>query len=245
MKQLNSFAVMFLLAGSAFGGAIPVCSTNTLSAYEAKGFECSQDGLLFSNFTFSSESFGAAAGISGPGAVTVVPLGTGFQFLANFRAGALNAGVHSGNPTPSGWQLTSIGYVERGTITSATVSWGPESNAPYQDSSDYSNPFWEVSGPGGLLYATDSSSTLPTLTTFFPAISAEDVELTIFLSAGVGDEALLYNGVSTAPNPQDISAISFSVPEPSSVLLFLPGLICLFEWKQFRRTGGPLKPALA
>lgn len=204
MKNTLVFLIFVLAAVSANGSAT-TCPTGSYSLYLIPNFTCSTDTLIFKNFAYSASAGGIAAS-----AIQVAPItgpGFGFQFNGNFTA------------SPG----QTITYMLSYFIDPPPIIHGEQIDL---------DPFGSVSlqtdlcitafpcAPGNSLGTLNADTANTMASTQFPNTGTMGVANTLTLTGG-----------NTGANSQGFDNMTFTTPEPSSILLAASGLLGLLAWR--------------
>ena len=196
---LRVLSTIFLLAISSYANP---CS-GSFSNFLVSGFQCSEGAYTFSNFSYSPFLQGMT-GNPTPGAITVVPMGGGFQFQSTeFWAG--------NNPQQSlNEEDLVFGFHVSGVSTLATLQWSGLTQIGGSNlslSENLSNGVFQQ------LVFCNGCQFIPSVTTAYPAANGLDVTITLDLVAFQNDFAQV-----------DSFGTSFGTPEPATLVMFGTGL---------------------
>lgn len=210
--------VIGLVIGTSSLGLAGACGVGTLATYTAGSFSCTIGSLTFSNFSYSSGSFGGAVAIPSAG-VSVTPqtgAEAGFQFTAPWVASA-GQGVDS-----------TITYTVTATGTSITDLLLSMAGFGFTDGGDVSVAETSAAPLISLLVFSNSTGTVPSASTTFSGVGSLTVtkDIAVAGNGGTAHLSVVNNEFSTS-----------SVPEPASMLLLGSGLIGLAGFVRRRRTG--------
>jgi hypothetical protein len=209
MVKRTVLLALFVLGCATFGLAGTACTSATMATYTTPGFSCSIGNLTFSNFTYSSSSFGGATAIpaSGVGVTPVTGTELGFQFEAPWIAGA-----SEGTDSAIGYSVTAT----TGTISDMILSmmgYSQSANGMVLVSESVNSPM------ESLEVYDESSGALPSDTiTGLSTTSLTGILKDIGVTGGSGTA-----GLSEVSNLFSTS----TSPEPASMLLLGSGLLGL------------------
>lgn len=196
---LKVLSTVFLLVISSYANP---CS-GSFSNFLVNGFQCSEGAYTFSNFSYSPFLQGMT-GNPTPGAITVAPMGGGFQFQSTeFWAG--------NNPQISlNEENLVFGFHVSGVSTLATLQWEgltQVGGSTLSLSESLSNGVFQQ------LFFCNGCQFVSSVTTAYPAANGLDVTMTLDLVAFQNDYAAV-----------DSFGTSFGTPEPASLMLLATAL---------------------
>jgi len=213
MKRALWVAALIVgLSSLAEAGVVPAvasCSLGTMATYSATGFSCTIGSLTFSDFSYSSASFGGATAVPADG-ITVSPITSGSEIGFEFEA-PWSVSSDQGEDSAIGYTVTATA----GTISDLVLSMA---GFGVRNGGNVSIGETSVTPPLSLLVFDNLSGAQAT-----DSVTGLNL-LTITL---IKDIALAgNNGVATLSIVDNTFSTS-SVPEPTSILLFGAGLVGL------------------
>jgi hypothetical protein len=207
-KLILLVLVMFGLSSVGMAGA---CGVGTMASY--LGTSCTIGSLTFSNFSYSSASFGGATAVPAAG-VTVTPI-TGSEVGFEFEAPWIVSSAQGLDST--------IDYTVTGPITDLILSMA---GYGITDGGDVSVAETSATPPLSLLVFDNSTGSLA---------SDSVTGLSLTTLTVTKDIAVLGNGGTAGLSIVNNEFSTGSVPEPASMLLLGSGLLALAGYARRRK----------